>query len=281
MAAIGADEKKKLYILLGLAGVLGAVVLLVIKPFGRGSGSKTTTTTAVSTAASPTPSSPSIQPVSTTSSGPPPIGGPAGGAALTGGTGSGTAQLIPLGRYRPNPFAPKVAKAGAPLPPPKPPPKPRPTPRPLPPVFVPSPGDISLAPAPINGPQQGASGGQLPSIAMGLPPVSISQFNVRTSPRPAVALGAVGGVAGGSGSPVIASDKRLAGVVIGDSVRALIEINDGNGTITQVVKPGDEVAGIKILSIDRITENGAIVTRMTVLENGQERYFDLRPASGR
>ena len=34
--AIGADDKKKLYILLGLAGVLGVLVMVVINPLGIG-----------------------------------------------------------------------------------------------------------------------------------------------------------------------------------------------------------------------------------------------------
>lgn len=275
MVAIGAEEKKKLYILLGLAGVLGAVVLLVIKPFGRGSSTSTTATTTPAASSTPaTPSGPPVQAVSV-STGMPSVsaGMPSGGAATPGAPGSGTAQLIPLGRYRPDPFAPKVTPAGPPLPRPRP---PRPTPTPLPPVSIPTP-DNTLAPAIIDGPGQGV-GSQAPGIPLNLPPVNISQFTPRTTPR----TGASGGGQTGSSGPIAASDKRLAGVVIGDSVRALIEINDGTQTITRVVKPGDDVDGtnIKILSIDRITENGTTVTRMTVLENGQQKYFDLRPASG-
>jgi hypothetical protein len=105
--------------------------------------------------------------------------------------------------------------------------------------------------------------------------MNIPQYRPRTAPRlgpPQMAQGENGGAA--TRSP----NKRIAGVIIGDSVRALIEISEADQTITRVVQPGDEVEGIKILRIERITENDTLVTRMTVLENGQERYFDLRPS---
>ena len=108
-----------------------------------------------------------------------------------------------------------------------------------------------------------------------LPPVSIPQYRSRNAPR----LGTPRPVGNADGNEVLRSpNKRIAGVIIGDSVRALIEISSGESTITRVVQPGDEVEGIKILRIERVTENDALVTRMTVLEGGQERFFDLTAA---
>jgi hypothetical protein len=98
---------------------------------------------------------------------------------------------------------------------------------------------------------------------------------VRPGPPPSVAIS--GGNSEASGA-IRASDRRIAGVIIGDSVRALIEISTGDSTITRVVQPGDEVEGMKILRIERVTVNDALVTRMTVLEDGVERYFDLTAA---
>lgn len=101
-------------------------------------------------------------------------------------------------------------------------------------------------------------------------------------------------------------NKRLAGVIIGDGVSALLEItvgdtssgeggsggsggsgSGGSGSgesgasaqvITRVVQPGDDVDGIKILKINREFDNGRPVTRMYIRENGQDRYIDLRPS---
>jgi hypothetical protein len=76
----------------------------------------------------------------------------------------------------------------------------------------------------------------------------------------------------------------LSGVIIGDSVRALLEISQGdnNGTgmntVTRIVQPGDEVDGIRVLRIERTTEGGRPVTRMYIRENGVESFVDLRPA---
>lgn len=279
MAAIGAEEKKKIYVLLGLAGVLGSVVLFVIKPFGGRSSSTTTSSTVVSSTPSPTPAVATAQTVSLATTSTPTAGTPGSGIpSYAPGASAGTTRLVALGRYRRDPFAPKVVPAGAPLPPP---PTPRPTPKPLPPVDIPTPsGDFALPPATIEGPERGAAS-RTGGVPLDLPPVNIGQFKPRTSPRPLLASSASGGATSGTNSgPVASNDKRLAGVVIGDSVRALIEINNGSETITRVVKPGDEVEGVKILSIQRLTENGAVITRMTVLENGQQRYFDLRPATG-
>ena len=103
---------------------------------------------------------------------------------------------------------------------------------------------------------------------------------------------------GNSESPAIRSaNKRLSGVIIGDSVRALLEITVGDAaaggghgqdggadggaaetTVVRVVQPGDEVDGIKILRIERVYEGGRQITRMFVREGNEERFVDLRPS---
>jgi len=86
---------------------------------------------------------------------------------------------------------------------------------------------------------------------------------------------------GGSGTVTRSGNKRLAGVVIGDSVRALLEIQGDSPetTVTRIVQPGDEVEGVRVLRIERFTE-GANRTRvrMIVRENGEERSVELRPS---
>jgi hypothetical protein len=83
---------------------------------------------------------------------------------------------------------------------------------------------------------------------------------------------------GGSGGTSRSSNKRLSGVVIGDSVRAILEISDGENVVTRIVQPGDEVDGIRILRIERVSEGGRMVTRMFIREAGEERYVDLKAA---
>jgi hypothetical protein len=119
-------------------------------------------------------------------------------------------------------------------------------------------------------------GAPSPSEPLNLPPTSIPQYQLRQGPRNVAAPGVVSDATGGA-QP--APEKRIAGVAIGDSVRALIEINDGTQTITRVVQPGDEVEGMRILRVERVTEGGQQTTRMWVREAGQDRYFDLRPSS--
>ena len=76
-------------------------------------------------------------------------------------------------------------------------------------------------------------------------------------------------------------NKRLSGVVIGNGVRAILEISGGATPKTYVVQPGDVVEGITVLSISRFNEGGNQVTRMLIRENGGERYVDLKPGPPR
>ncbi|HEX8235110.1 MAG TPA: hypothetical protein VF600_04075 [Abditibacteriaceae bacterium] len=265
MVAIGADEKKKLYILGGLAGVLILVVLFVIKPFGRGSSPASDTTTApppTTVASSP---AAVVNPVSADGSAG--MGGAAPGGAPMGSVTTGAGGGVPtLGIVNPrsDPFAPKVI-------PPVPPPPPPPTPQP--PVSLPSPEGSFIPPAVLL-----PSGGAAPDInqPLGLPPTRIPQYQPRETPRFLQSANIVGSSSGNAQS---APDKRLAGVAIGDSVRALLEINDGQQTITRVVQPGDEVEGVRVLRIERVTEGGNTVTRMVVSQNGQEQLVDLRAST--
>jgi hypothetical protein len=289
MVAIGADEKQKLYILLGLAGVLALVVIFVIKPFGGGSEPEAV---AVSTAppVAATASAPGAVPPGAPPGAVPPdaAGAAAGAPAATAGVGA-TPQLIAAEKFRSDPFTPYYAPVVVPPPPPPPPTPAPPIPLPPPPVAVPQPDESvggGLAPAPII---PGIGGGGISVLGRGgssgstlrinLPPVTIPQFAARTSPRIVNPGGRVGS-APERPAATRSGDKRIAGVIIGNSVRAVIEINDGTQTVTRIVQPGDELEdlNLRILRIERVTEDNVTTTRMTVLENGQERYFDLRPS---
>ncbi|HEX8833858.1 MAG TPA: hypothetical protein VF719_06640, partial [Abditibacteriaceae bacterium] len=279
MVALGADDKKKIYVLLGLAGLLG-VVLVIVKPFGGGSGSGGTTVPAASnTTAAETGKPAGTSEGGAGSDGASTDGAPAGDAAAASSAGTPVAggapgaQLIAVERFRPDPFKPYYTPVI------QPPPAPPPPPRIPDPLDIPRPGgngngDGGLAPLSIVSAR--SFGGESSSGALvGLPPVGIPQYRPRTAPS--VGPPPVVSSEGGGRNALRSPNKRVAGVIIGDSVRALIELSDGTQTITRVVQPGDEVEGIRILRIERVTENDTLVTRMTVLENGQERFFDLTP----
>lgn len=265
--AIGAEDKKKLYILLGLAGVLGVLVMVVINPLGIGKKKTGADSGQIVTGGTmPT------EPVSAGPGGRP--GGPPGpkgmaakrsGETATAPSGDASAtpvQLVGIKSFRSDPFKPFYTPTIQPPPPPPPIP---------PPLNLPSPRDTSLGLAPAPVPGGGGSSGAL----VQLPPIGIPHSRTRSSrqniPKPA-------GNSEDGGDAIRSPNKRMAGVIIGDSVRALIVISNGDSTITRVVQPGDDVEGMKILRIERITENNTLVTRMTVNENGQERFFDLQPA---
>jgi hypothetical protein len=75
------------------------------------------------------------------------------------------------------------------------------------------------------------------------------------------------------------SNKRLSGIIIGDGVRALLEIGSGEEKVTRIVQPGDEVDGILVVRIERSTEGGRTTTRMVIREGNEERYVDLQPST--
>jgi hypothetical protein len=268
MVAIGADNKRNLYILGGLFGALLLVGFFTfMNPFGRRS---TTTTAATNTAANA--ASNTVTTVQTTSAtgvtGAGATGAGAAGAASPGASGTPLPRPLTVVNPRRDPFAPKYLPAlPTPVPPPPPPP-----PVQLPdPVAVPQPAGFSPGGAMLPSP-----GAPSASEPLNLPPTNIPQYSLRGGPRNVAAPGVVADATGGA-QP--APEKRIAGVAIGDSVRALIEINDGTQTITRVVQPGDEVEGMRILRVERVNEGGQQTTRMWVREAGQDRYFDLRPSS--
>lgn len=296
MAAIdlGTEDKKKLYILGGLLALFAVVGMVVFNPFG-GRRSRTTSTTTASTAAR------SVMPGANTTTGsvmpgtstsltsglaPNPMGSAPVSTAMTGTTGGGVPQYIAFRQARQDPFVPHYIAA---IPASRRPKLPPPPPPPLPPLVLPQPGEYSGEPSFSTGSAGGGFIGLPPaSIAAGggatagdggilanLPQVRIPQYTPRQSPR-MTSSNPFSGAGGGTES----SSARLAGVVIGDSVRALVEVTTPTGQlVSRVVQPGDEIEGIRILRLERITEGGQSVTRMTVSQNGREQYFTLRPSN--
>lgn len=265
--AIGADDKKKMYVLGGLLAAIGVVVVVLYVPRGK---SKTATTPA----ATPTPMTVVKAPAT-----PGENSAPASASAAPGSINA--ASLVSIESFRNDPFAP-FARPPLPVLP-----TPRPAPTPPPPVIILPPDQVEILP-----PGQSDSGGGYPSGGIGLPPMDVIGGRSTPSSRralvdlPPVTLptrsniprtpGPPGGQSAGgiSASP----NKRISGVIIGDSVRALLEITDGDIITTRIVQPGDEVDGIRILRIERVTEGGRSVTRMIIRENGEERSVDLKAA---
>lgn len=283
-------EQRKLYTLLGVAGALALVGGGVYSSGMLSGGSDTSAvdTSAATTATSPEPDSP-----------PPADEGAAGavdagtsGATPAGATPAATVKggAFPVARFRRDPFQ-RVYLIPTPLPPPPPVPTPAP-PVPLPPpVDVPGVNEVSpMSPgglpgiSPIGLPGGGPGAGRSASSQqpLNLPPVSFNRLN-QTARRssnndafpPRRTTGGGGG--GGGAGPSPSFDKRLSGVVLGDGVYALLEIQGPRGTlVTRVVQPGDEVDGITVLNIQRFNDGTRTVTRMLIRENGEERSVELR-----
>jgi hypothetical protein len=251
--AIGADDKKKLLVLGGF-GIVLLLVIVFLFVFRKGS---TPATTAENIPMMP-PGGPGLpngpgggQPMDTSA--------PAGG----GGGGNVTAvSLASLSGSRGDPFTPEYVIPPPPPPPPVPLPMPEalPTPQPnypagLPPAFIAA-----------NKPS---------TVLMGLPPIEIPRMaHGATKPQQFEAPKQ----AGGSPLATPSFNKRLSGVIIGDSVHALLEISNASGTQTYVVQPGDTIAGIRILGIQRVEVGGRTVPRMLISENGEQKYVELRSA---
>ena len=297
MAALSGDQKKKLGVLAGFLGVLVIVGVFAMRGGKEESG-------------------PPAAPTAIPAAGAAPAAPAAAGAPAAGAPGGGAPASAPAKAPAPAPAAAKAAgkpAAGKPaakkpmlakapvVRPPKyvpvevsrhdpfepffyatPIPEPTPTPVP-PPVILPPPPTVPLpAPRLVGAP---------PTTAIiGLPRPRIATYTPLPGP---VWMRRTGGMT----APPIAetvlrsSNKRLSGVIIGDAVRALLEITTGEtaagggaeaggaaATIVRVVQPGDEVDGIKILRIERIYEGGKQVTRMFIREGTEERYVDLRNA---
>ena len=197
------DDKKKVFLLAGIAGLLGIGAVFLLLPKGKST--------------SDTPVAPKV-PVTMASgaSGSVPDGEGSGtpvAPVLDGGVAGKTGPIVVAAApYRTDPFVPFFTD-------PPPPPTPRPTPRPLPP-----PVDIPPPPVDIPAPRGGTSAYPLPSLnsngrrtnaLVGLPSARIPRLtNVPTAPRVQIAPPSVGG--GSQPALERSPNKRLAGVVIGD-----------------------------------------------------------------
>lgn len=278
-------EQRKLYTQLGVIGALSLVAAGIYLPGmlgGKSSSSAPVSNAADTSAASNTASAGAA----------PPAGAEGAAGAVTPGTPDGAAPaaasasaaapagaVLPVARFRPDPFQ-RVYFIPTPTPLP-PPPRPTPTPVPIPPpVDIPGPqGSGGIAPlSPIGLPGTGGGASRPASQPFNLPPVSITRLD-EAARRPTDAFPprrTVGGATNSSGAVSPATDKRLSGVVIGDGVRALLEIQGPQGVVTRVVQPGDEVDGITVLNIQRYNDGTRTVTRMLIRQNGEERTVDLR-----
>ena len=292
-------DKKKLFIGLGVAGVaaLGVGGYFLMNSMSGGATDTTAATNAATTNAADATLTggegglpgPGGAPGSTMAN-----GGiaPTSASAIPVSTGGNPSTLLPLSPYRRDPFQPFIIAPPPPTPAPPPPP-PAPTPTPIPgPVEIPQldavpvpgigggggAGGDSLSPFAVPGAGGGGGFGERPLI---LPAVVIPRLNstrlvpTNAFPPPRSSSGA------GSGVTTPSFDKRLSGVVIGNGVRAVLEISGGVTPKSYVVQPGDVVEGITILNIQRFSEGGKQVTRMLIRENGGERTVDLKPGPPR
>lgn len=282
MKSLSGDQKKKGFILLGFVGVLLLVLFFfVLRPQADPATDAPVTTASVPAGAVPPPPA-GAAPVGTKPAAPAPK--PASAAAPKAAQVKVVIPVIAAPRKatlapsRPDPFFPLLHPTAPPVP--------EPTPVP-PPIILPPPPSVDLpSPAPVNAPPS--------NVLAGLGSPRIARYAPLPGPRWQTGVAPPPSSAAAPRSP----NKRLAGVIIGDAMRALLEITktdaggaggaapggglgaEGGGAastvITRVVQPGDEVDGIKILRINREYENGRQITRMYIREGDEERYIDLR-----
>lgn len=284
---LGADDKKKLYMLGGLLGLLGiGGVIFVLKPFG-GSSETATANSALTTNSDANSARPVERPAAVSLP-------PGRRGANFGNTGAPTAQLVSssganagltpqipgIGRTRKDPFVPFTVEA---LPPP-------PAPTPLPPTRTTVIEQVPVSLSPFSPPSSGTganlpdnsfpSGSNVASTTLYLPPATVFGNVRRDAPQPLPTVGGLTvGEPGAQTEATNAYGKRVAGVILGDSIRALIEYQENGQTVSKVVQPGDEVGGMKILSIQRLRSGDQSIVRVTARENGQDVFFDLGPGS--
>jgi hypothetical protein len=295
-----AEDKKKLYLLGGLLGVLGVMgtIFVILPMFGGDTSAETAPDATVTASNIATNSAPTTVPPNNGTQ----FGNPAmQTSANAGSNAANTAenavlspQLIGVGHNRTNPFASDVVGVAPPTPIPTPLPTPRPiyrnvetfktlSPVPLAP-YTPQVESttIALPGNPGGGFSSGANGSRgaganTSRILISLPPAAIFGNTARTAPRPLPQVGGLDLASPGAQANIVnAADKRVAGVIIGDTIRALIEYEDNGRQVSRVVQPGDTVGGMEILSIRRMVEGGDATTRVTVRENGEEKFFDLK-----
>ena len=282
------SEQKRLFAMLGVAGLLALGVGAMYIP-GMLSGGSSKTTIPVA----PTPVSETPTLVATSA----PLGGTPLGA--NGGIAAGikvpaTPATQPpaalLAQYRPDPFAPFMVNSPIPTPlPPPPPPVVVP-----PPIFIEPlqpgegitsvPGSLGAGGAGVGGSASASGGGASQGFpALKLPIVNIPRVNtVAQSPRETFPPARQTGGGDSNLEPQPSYNKRLSGYLLSErtGVRALLEITNGEDVTTAVVRPGDEVNGIRVISIQNVSLGGNTVVRMLVREaNGQQSYVDLKPSA--
>ncbi|RYX81823.1 hypothetical protein EON83_22450 [bacterium] len=267
-------EQKRTFAGLGVAGVLALIVGVMYLPGLLSGGSSTVPTTPPATAGANTAAE------VPGAGGPVPVGGSgagtpgAGAGALTGttpgtpGAGGAVQPVVFIARSRTDPFQPVYL-----IPPPA--PTPLPPPPPDPDITVPSPPGFENG---INLPsiQDPATRAAVAApLNIGVP--SIPRLESTTSPRDAFPLPRNTGEGNVGGTPQQSYDKRLAGVIIGDGVRALLELPSGE---QRVVQPGDEVEGIRVLNIERFRQGDRTITRMLVRDtDGTQKYVELKESA--
>lgn len=242
------DEKKKQAAVLG--GLVGAFLLIqvILDPFGiiRGSGGEVAPPTPAGGTAPDPNAVPAGMPTPPTDDSGAPGGTMGAGPAPDGSTGA------PAPEATPQPTGPKESG-----------PSQLPTrPDPMAPLNPP----LSLVSA--QQPWTGATIG-------GIPPLSYSGVMPRViSPPPPP-------VFAGTRPPVVESrELRLSGILLNGSLYVILEILplDGNSLPRgYVVKPGDEVEGVRVVKIERYREKDELITRALVRTAGEERHVYLRP----
>ena len=251
MSNISDDDKKKLFALGGLVVVL-ILVMLYLFVFRKGPSAPTTADVPPSDLPAELRGPGGDQP-------------PANAAAPAGGGGGGNVTAVALASLS-GPHTDFFTPEYVVPPPPPPPPAPLPMPESLPSPQPQYPAGLPPAFVATNNPS---------NVLAGLPPVIIPRLRqVPVKPQQFQAPSQ----AGGTPLATPSFNKRLSGVIIGDSIHALLEVSSASGTQTYVVQPGDTVAGIRILGIQRVSVGGQTVPRMLISENGEEKYVDLRPA---
>ena len=281
-------DKKKLFIALGVAGVaaLGVGGYFLTQGGGTAVPDATDNTAVVDPNVPVDGEPPPGEPGTTLTDGGIP---PANGMQIS--TANNPSTLLPLSPYRRDPFAPFLLFPPPPTPAPPPLPTPTPPPPPPRPVEIPLPDAVDVPGLGGSGvfgggtepgfAVPGASGSSAIDRPLILPKVVIPRLNstkiapTNAFPPPRSSSGA------GSGEATPSYNKRLSGVVIGNGVRAVLEISGGLTPKSYVVQPGDVVEGITILNIRRYNEGGTQVTRMLIRENGGERTVDLKPGPPR
>lgn len=194
----------------------------------------------------------------------PSIGGSLGGTTVSVPTTT-TAQSAPtfLTRSRIDPFQPALLN-----------PPPAPTPLPPDPVTtVTAPNGFGtgvVTVSPIADPRLREAVAQ--PLNIGSP--NVPRIDTATAPRDAFPFARNAGGDNAGGAPQLSYDKRLAGVIIGDGVRALLELPSGD---QRVVQPGDEVEGIRVLNIERFRQGDRTVSRMLIRDtDGSQKYVELK-----